>query len=330
MVNLIVFSIVCLAFTVQQAVAQQVPSSLPSEAAIEAYLKYQSRPAYSAFAVSPLGVYGESWSYGLISSADDAAISQCEEKQPDAPCYVVARDGESLHETTDVFSLRQHLTQERLKPWEPIEAFHVAMQVANNLEQAKAYRTYLTRNGNKAFAIAFGGAWGEAYGETNAHRAQHLALQSCEQKQGKQGQCQIIDTNQQATMGRIKSTILANADNDIRPLQAPTPDNSQRLAELAKTLLGDKWHDYQNATRHKAFAISQFGAIGIVQDHATPTVAEEAAILKCEGVNALREAMPHLQDQIAPCVAVAVNNDFNEANIKQITQSLDDQSSDTN
>ena len=311
-----VFFIASFCFT---AAAQQVPSDLSSEEAIQAYLAYQQRPAYSAFAVSPQGYFGSSWSYGLIAEADRAAIDECEANQPHFPCYVISRDGQSTRPTVDVAELRQIMHEQRTQSWPAVEEFMVAMQAANNEEQAVAYRSYLHKKGNKAFALAFGGVWGDASGYVNAQQAEAAALAACEAKSAQPGKCQVIDTNQQAVMGRIKSSLLSNQDH--APVVVAKPESPDpRLKELAIPLFDEQWKTYSEAARNKAFAINQFGAHGLAQDHATQGVAEEAAMSACEQYNALRANMAHLRHKVAPCFLISVNNDFHERNIKRMIE----------
>lgn len=300
------------------AVAQQVPIDLASEEAIQAYLTYQQRPAYSAFAVSPQGYFGSSWSYGLIAEADRAAIDECEANQPHFPCYVISRDGQSIRPTVDVAQLRQEMHEQRTQSWPAVEEFMVAMQAANNEEHAVAYRSYLHKKGNKAFAVAFGDTWGDAAGHVNPQQAEAAALAACEAKSTQPGKCQVIDTNQQATMGRIKSSLLANKEH--QPVVPDTESPDPRLKELAIPLFDEQWKIYSEAARNKAFAVNQFGAHGLAQDHATQGVAEEAAISACEQYNTLRANMAHLRHKVAPCYLISVNNDFHERNIKRVIE----------
>lgn len=298
--------------------AQEVPVDLPSEEAIEAYLLYQGRPAYSAFAMSREGAFGSAWSYGLISAAEDAAIEECEKKQSSSPCYIVSVDGKSTRQTLDVKALLEQFSDAKRQSWPEVDTDKVPLQIANNNEQIEAYQQYTANIGYKAFAASRDGSWGASSEQITEEKAKSLALAACS-KHGNGGKsCSIIDTNNRATLGRIKVKVQSSealADNIEEPLMM---ESDLRSKERAKPLFKDRWTEYQDADRNKAYAVNNFGAMGMAVEHANSLVAEEAALSTCESYNELKRNYPGVNSRIAPCYIIATNNYFNKDNIELV------------
>lgn len=300
------------------AAAQQVPTDLPSPEAIEAYLKYQQRPAYSAFAISRQGDFAAAWSYGLLSSAENAALDECEKNQPTAPCYIVSVDGKSTRQTLDVKALLAQFEDAKAQVWPIVDTEKVPLQVASNPEQVAQYQHYTGLTGYKAFAASRDGSWGISFSQITDERAQFLALQACGTHENGGKSCAIVDTNNRATMGRIKVKTQATEDF-ADTIQAPEMEGSDvRSAERAKALFKERWQEYQNAERNKAYAVNNFGAMGMAVEHATTLVAEEAALSTCESFNQLKRNFPGINSRIAPCFIIATNNYFDVDNIELV------------
>lgn len=300
------------------AVAQQVPVDLPDQESIEAYLSYQERPGYSAFAISRSGAYGSSWSYGLISSAENAALDDCEKGQPSSPCYIISMDGESTRPTLDVSELLTQFKDAKAQVWPSVEPEKVPLQIANSEVQVAQYQAYTSLVGYKAFAAARDGSWGIASSQITEERAQFLALQACSDHESGGKNCSIIDTNNRATMGRI--TVKTKATEDFAStIQAPAMEGSDlRSAERAKVFFKDRWQEYQKAERNKAYAVNNFGATGMAVEHASSLVAEEAALTTCEAFNQLKRNFPGIDSRVAPCYIIATNNYFDVENIELV------------
>lgn len=311
--------IVALSICCQSVYAQQVPVDLPNEKAIEAYQLYLSKAHYSAFAVSREGTFGMSWSWGVISSAESAAIEDCEKSTPTSPCFVVSIDGESLQETMEVSALLEKLTAQRIRTWAEVEKATVPIQIAANPEQISAYQQYLKVNGHKALAVARDGSWGIGGQKSNDEKAVKAALEECRAKTDKPRNCKIIDQNNRALLGRVAVQV-EGLDSG---LQLPLPElMPSDLASKKKAipLFKDRWDEYQEAERHKAFAINNFGAMGMAKEHATALVAEEAALSSCESYNDIRINSLLHSHKVAPCFIIATNNFFDTDNIDKVSK----------
>lgn len=294
--------------------AQQVPTDLPNQEAIDAYLSYQQRPAYSAFAISRQGEFGSAWSYGLISAAENAALEECEKNAPVAPCYIVSVDGESTRQTLDVKDLLAQFEDAKRQQWPEVEFEKVPLQIANNDDQIKQYQGYTKELGYKAFAASRDGSWGASFGQITDESARFLALESCRQHNKGGKSCAIVDANNRASMGRI--TVKTEATELADTIVAPMLEESDvRSKERAKTFFKNRWDEYQGAERNKAFAVNNFGAMGMAVEHASTLVAEEAALNTCESYNRIKESFPGPDSRVAPCYIIATNNFFDSENI---------------
>lgn len=311
--------IATICFYSQFGYAQQVPIDLPNEEAIVAYALYQSKAHYSAFAVSREGTFGMSWSWGVISSAESAAIEDCEKSVPTSPCFVVSIDGESLQETIEVAALLEKLNLKRNQQWSEVEKGTVPIQIAANPQQIKAYQQYLKINGHKAMAIARDGTWGIGGQKSNDEKALKAALEQCKTKAKNPRNCKIIDQNNQALLGRVA----VKSGNTNRDLQLQLPElMPSDLASKKKAIpfFKDRWEEYQEAERHKSFAINNFGAMGMAKEHVSALVAEEAALSSCESYNDIRRNSLLHRNKVAPCFIIATNNFFDTENIDRVAE----------
>ncbi len=294
--------------------AQQVPTDLPSKESIDAYLSYLERPGYSAFAISRQGEFGSAWSYGLISAAENAALDDCEKNAPVAPCYIVSVDGQSTRDTMDVKELLAQFEDAKRQQWPSVDFEKVPLQIASNEVQIKQYQRYTSQIGYKAFAASRDGSWGISSAQITDERARFLAMESCRQHEKGGKSCAIIDANNRATMGRI--TVKTEATELADVILAPAMEESDvRSRERAKTLFKSRWDEYQKAERNKAFAVNNFGAMGMAVEHASSLVAEEAALNTCESYNSIKQSFPGPNSRIAPCYIIATNNFFDVENI---------------
>lgn len=297
--------------------AQQVPIDLPNEQAIEAYALYLSKAHYSAFAVSREGTFGMAWSWGVIASAESAAIEDCEISAPTSPCFVVSIDGESLQETIEVSALIDRLIAQRQRVWPTVEKATVPIQIAANKPQINAYQQYLEINGHKALAVARDGSWGIGGQKSNDEKAVKAALEECHSKAKNPKNCKIIDQNNRAVLGRVAVQV-GEIDRD---LDLPLPElmpSDLASKKKAMPLFKDRWEEYQEAERHKAFAINNFGAMGMAKEHASALVAEEAALSSCESYNDIRRNSLLHSHKVAPCFIIATNNFFDTDNIDKV------------
>lgn len=302
------------------AYAQQVPIDLPNEESIEAYLIYQTRTAYSAFAISRQGGFGSAWSHGLIAEAEKEAIANCQLTFPGYPCYVVSIDGESLRETVDIEELKALNIAKKNKVWTEVESNQVPIQIAKNEQQINHYRDYITKNGHKAFAATTSGAWGYSFAQSNDEQAYHIAIEQCEHMRTGREKCKVIDSNNRSTMGRIALAVKDDKPVIIdkeRPADLVENANGNNIAQ-AQALIAHRWDEYKEANRNKAFAANNFGATGLAKEHATESVAEEAALSACESYNELRRNNPFHSDKVAPCFVIATNNYFDLGNMEKI------------
>lgn len=300
------------------AVAQQVPAHLPTPEAVEAYLKYTQRPGYSAFAVSRQGNYGASWSYGVVSAAEQAAIEECEKDQPQDPCFVISVDGEVLYDATDIKALLTQFEDAKKAVWPDIAKSQVPIQIAQNDEQIAAYHDYLQQTGFKAFATGKDGSWAAVSGQLNEIQARFAALEQCSTQPQGGRDCELVDVNHQALKGRVKISLPEEQPIDLTDAPLLQSDGSSK--SLARPYFQDRWEEYQNATRNKAFAVNNFGAMGIAIEHATTMVAEEAALSACETYNQLRKNNGLPGAKVAPCYIIAVNSFYDADSIKLVEQ----------
>ena len=300
------------------ALGQQVPAHLPTPESIEAYLKYQQRPGYSAFAVSRQGHYGASWSYGVVSAAEQAAIEDCEKDQPQDPCFVISVDGEILYDAIDISALLTRFEDSKAAIWPEVARNQVPIQIAKNDELIKAYHAYLDDKGFKAFAAGRDGSFAAVSGKLNEIQARFSALEKCGNHSAGGRQCELIDVNHQALGGRVKITLPEEVPIDLT--DAPTLQSDTRSKTLARPYFKDRWQEYLDASRNKAVAVNNFGAIGFAVEHATTMVAEEAALSSCEAYNQLRRTTGLPGAKLAPCYIIAVNNFFDADAIKLVEQ----------
>lgn len=304
------------------SIAQQVPIDLPNEESVEAYLIYQTRTAYSAFAISRQGGFGSAWSHGLIAEAEKEAIANCQLKFPGYPCYVVSVDGKSLRKTVDIEELKALNIAEKNKVWTKVESNQVPIQIAQNEQQINHYRDYITKNGHKAFAATTSGAWGYSFAQSNDEQAYHIAIEQCEHMRTGREKCKVIDSNNRSTMGRIALAIKDDKPVIIdkeRPADLVENANGNNISQ-AQAFIAHRWEEYKEANRNKAFAANNFGAMGLAKEHATESVAEEAALSACESYNELRRNNPFHSDKVAPCFVIATNNYFDLDNMEKIRQ----------
>ena len=298
--------------------AQQVPAHLPTTSAVEAYLKYLDRPGYRAFAVNRQGHFGASWSYGVISAAEQAAIDECEKDQPQDPCFVISVDGEILYDALEISALLTRFEDSKQAVWPEIAKDQVPIQIAQNEQQIDAYHQYLDSKGYKAFATGRDGSWGAVAGQLNETQARFAALNKCSQHAAGGKQCELVDVNHQAVTGRVKITLPELEKVDLS--DAPWLAGDKRNKEMARPFFAERWDEYLNASRNKAFAVNNFGAKGMAVEHATTMVAEEAALSTCETYNQLRKNNGLPGAKTAPCYIIAVNNYFDADTIKRVEQ----------
>lgn len=313
----LVFSAFVASFLSHFCFAFEVPVDLPNEAAIDAYEVYLQRAHYSAFAVSREGAYGSSWSYGIVSAAELAAIEDCQQTTPSSPCFVVSIDGKSLQETVDPETLVKRLEEQRQVQWPQVKKGAVPIQIAANPEQIANYQEYLLLTGHKAFVASRDGAWGMGWQKSNDEQAVKAAIDDCHSKTTNPRGCSVIDQNHQATLGRV-AVRLPDTQEDT-PIALPDILQSDLASkQKAIPLFKNRWQEYQDAERHKAFAINNFGASGMAKEHASALVAEEAALSSCEAYNAIRRNSPIHFDKVAPCFIVATNNFYDVDNIDRV------------
>lgn len=299
----------------QSSHAQQVPIDLPNEQAIEAYQLYLNKAHYSAFAVSREGTFGMSWSWGIVASAESAAIEDCEKTGPTSPCFVVSIDGKSLQETIDIAALLAKLSALRQRVWPEVEKATVPIQIAANPQQISAYQQYLKVNGHKALAVARDGSWGIGGQKSNDEKAIKSALEECQSKAKNPKNCKVIDQNNRALLGRVTVQV-GEVDSELQLPELLPSDLASK--KKAIPLFKDRWEEYQEAERHKAFAINNFGALGMAKEHASALVAEEAALSSCESYNDIRRNSLLHSHKVAPCFIIATNNFFDTDNIDKV------------